>query len=157
MSLLALLCWLFWPTMTNNNKGNVIVFEVGPSVKFVSAIKDAIFNNKKWGSIFFLKKCQTGGVRGGFGKRPDFFRFLFCAPFPNHLNYNSYMKMRKKRVLFCSKKRARLIQGDECPCVISRLIWCIINIVRKVQDLQGGFFLDVFLHFYFPEYCILSL
>ena len=22
------------------------------------------------------------GVRGGFGKRPDFFRFLFCAPFP---------------------------------------------------------------------------
>ena len=24
-----------------------------------------------------------GGVRGGVGKRPDFFRFLFCAPFPN--------------------------------------------------------------------------
>ena len=23
-----------------------------------------------------------GGVRGGFGKRPHFFRF-FCAPFPN--------------------------------------------------------------------------
>ena len=25
------------------NKGNIFVFEVGPSVKFVSAIKDAIF------------------------------------------------------------------------------------------------------------------
>ena len=40
--------------MTNNNKGNVIVFEVGPSVKFVSAMKDAIFNKK--GS---LAKDQT--------------------------------------------------------------------------------------------------
>ena len=49
---LALLCWLFWPTMTKNNKGNLFVFEVGPSVKFVSAIKDAIFN-KKMGVIFF--------------------------------------------------------------------------------------------------------
>ena len=45
---LALLCWLFWPTMTKNNKGNLFVFEVGPSVKFVSAIKDAIFK-KEWG------------------------------------------------------------------------------------------------------------
>ena len=32
--------------MTKNNKGNLFVFELGPSVKFVSAIKDAIFNNK---------------------------------------------------------------------------------------------------------------
>ena len=30
--------------MTKNNKGNLFVFEVGPNVKFVSAIKDAIFN-----------------------------------------------------------------------------------------------------------------
>ena len=37
--------------MTKNNKGNLFVFEVGPSVKFVSAIKDAIFNNKNWGQI----------------------------------------------------------------------------------------------------------
>ena len=28
------------------NKVNLFVFEVGPSVKFVSAIKDAIFKNK---------------------------------------------------------------------------------------------------------------
>ena len=32
-----------------NNKGNLFVFEVGPSVKFVSAFNDAIFNKKKWG------------------------------------------------------------------------------------------------------------
>ena len=33
---------------------------------------------------FFLKKCQTGGgARGGFGKRPDFFRIFICATFPN--------------------------------------------------------------------------
>ena len=52
--------------MTKNNKGSLFVFEVGPSVKFVSAIKDAIFNKKN----------------GEFGKRPDFFRILICAPFP---------------------------------------------------------------------------
>ena len=46
--LVALLCWLFWTTMI---KGNLFVFEVGPSVKFVSAIKDAIFNNNKNGSF----------------------------------------------------------------------------------------------------------
>ena len=54
--------------MTINNKGNLFVFEVGPSVKFVSAIKDAIFNKKM-------------GL-GEYGKRPDFFRILICAPFP---------------------------------------------------------------------------
>ena len=36
-----------------------------------------------WNFIFFIKMPNRGGVRGGFGKRPDFFRFLFCAPFPN--------------------------------------------------------------------------
>ena len=46
--------------MTKNNKGNLFVFEVGPSVKFVSAIKDAIFN-KKMGVNFFPEKDQTGG------------------------------------------------------------------------------------------------
>ena len=38
--------------MTINNKGNLFVFEVGPSVKFVSAIKDAIFNKKNGGKFF---------------------------------------------------------------------------------------------------------
>ena len=33
--------------MTKNNKKKLFVFEVGPSVKFVSAIKDAIFNKNK--------------------------------------------------------------------------------------------------------------
>ena len=82
VSLLALLCWLFWPTMTKNNKWNLFVFEVGPSVKFVSAIKDAIFNKKNGGDFFFWKKSQTGGGggRGGFDKRPHFFRFFFVHP-----------------------------------------------------------------------------
>ena len=72
----------WWP-LVKNNKGNLFVFEVGPSVKFVSAIKDAIFNKKNGGKFFLLKKCQTGGgVRGEFGKRPHFFRVFFLAPFP---------------------------------------------------------------------------
>ena len=82
---LALLCWLFWPTMTKNNKGNLFVFEVGPCVKFVSAIKDAIFNKKNGGKFFFLKKMPNWGVRGEFGKRPHFFRFFFLATFPKSL------------------------------------------------------------------------
>ena len=51
---------------------------MGPSVKFVSAIKDS-FSNKKMGVNFFHRKKSNGGggVRGGFGKRPDFFRIFF--------------------------------------------------------------------------------
>ena len=53
---------------------------MGPSVKFVSAIIDAIFN-KKWGLIFFTeKKTMRGGVRGGYGKRPYFFPFFGTLP-----------------------------------------------------------------------------
>ena len=70
--------------MTKNNKGDLFVFEVGPSVKFVSAIKDAIFN-KKMGVIFLLlKKCQTGGVgggsEGGLAKDQTFSGFSFVQP-----------------------------------------------------------------------------
>ena len=70
--------------MTKNNKGNLFVFEVGPRVKFVSAIKDAIFNKKNGGKFFFFEKMPNwgGGGRGGFGKRPHFFRFFFLATFP---------------------------------------------------------------------------
>ena len=35
-----------------NKKWNLFVFEVGPSLKFVSVIKDAILNNKKKGKFF---------------------------------------------------------------------------------------------------------
>ena len=54
---------------------------MGPSVKFVSAIKDAIFN-KKMGVIFFLKKCQTGGEgpRGSLAKDHTFSGFSFVHP-----------------------------------------------------------------------------
>ena len=38
------------------NTGNLFVFKVGPSVKFVSAIIDAIFNKKKLGKFFVRKK-----------------------------------------------------------------------------------------------------
>ena len=55
--------------MTKKNKGDLFVFEVGPSIKFVSAINDAIFNEKNGGNFFFVKNTKPGeGVRGGFGK-----------------------------------------------------------------------------------------
>ena len=40
------------------------------------------FSTKKRGSIFFPQKKPNlgGGVRGGFGKRPDFFRIFFWQP-----------------------------------------------------------------------------
>ena len=38
------------------NTGNLFVFEVGPSIKFVSAINDAIFNEKNGGNFFFRVK-----------------------------------------------------------------------------------------------------
>ena len=67
--------------MTKNNKGSLFVFEVGPSVRFVSAIKDAIFNKKNGGKFFFEKMPNWGGgVRGEFGKRPHFFRVFFSQP-----------------------------------------------------------------------------
>ena len=69
--------------MTINIKGNISIFEVGPSVKFVSAIIDAIFKKKLGVNFLFGKNAkpgEKGGVRGGFGKRPDFFRFFFFLP-----------------------------------------------------------------------------
>ena len=45
--------------MTKNNKGNLFVFEVGQSVKFVSAIKDAIFNKKNGGKFFVWKSWKS--------------------------------------------------------------------------------------------------
>ena len=69
--------------MTKNNKGNLFVFEVGPSVKFVLAIKDAIFKKKMGGNFLFGKNAKPGGVggsKGGLAK--DFFRIFFCDTFP---------------------------------------------------------------------------
>ena len=64
--------------MTKNNKGNLFVFEVGPSVKFVSAFNDAIFN-KKNGVIFFWKNAKPGegGSEGGLAKDQTFSGFFF--------------------------------------------------------------------------------
>ena len=68
--------------MTINNKGNLFVFEVGPSVKFVSAIKDAIFK-KKMGVIFLFGKMPNwGGGPRGVWQKTTFFPGFFCAPFP---------------------------------------------------------------------------
>ena len=52
--------------MTKNNKGNLFVFEVGPSVKFVLTIID-LFPNQNMGVIFFLEKKDKPG--GHYGKR----------------------------------------------------------------------------------------
>ena len=65
-----------------NNKWNLFVFEVGPSVKFVSAIKDAIFNKKNGGKFFFEKMPNWGGPRGVWQKT-RLFPVFFFAPFPN--------------------------------------------------------------------------
>ena len=67
--------------MTKNNKGSLFVFEVGPSVKFVSAIKDAIFN-KKMGVNFLFGKMpnQGGGSEGGLAKDQTFSGFSFVHP-----------------------------------------------------------------------------
>ena len=55
---------------------------MGPSVKFVSRINGS-FSKKNMGQLFSLvkKTKPEGGVRGVFGKRPDFFRF-FPGPLP---------------------------------------------------------------------------
>ena len=65
-----------------------------------------------------------GTVWGGFGKRPHFFRFLFCAPFPyiqnnvihhNHppVSYDSY-DMNMKIIIFTTKRLITiLIQGAD--------------------------------------------
>jgi len=69
---------LVWKSCFNNFFWNFFF-----GVKFVSAYIDAFFNKKNGGQIFSPKKDQTGGgVRGGFGKRPDFFRIFFSATFP---------------------------------------------------------------------------
>ena len=66
--------------MTINNKGNLFVFEVGPSVKFVSAIKDAIFK-KKMGVIFLLKiaslMAETNFTLGPTSKKINFLCYLW--------------------------------------------------------------------------------
>ena len=49
----------------NINTGNLFVFEVGPSVKFVLAIIDAIFNKKNWVNFLFVKDTKPGGSEGG--------------------------------------------------------------------------------------------
>ena len=65
--------------MTKNNKGSLFVFEVGPSVKFVSAIKDAIFNKKNGGNFFFEKMPNGGGgPRGVWQKTTLFPDFHLC-------------------------------------------------------------------------------
>ena len=43
------------------NKGNLFIFEVGPSVKFVSAIIEAIFKKKIGVNFLFGKNAKPGG------------------------------------------------------------------------------------------------
>ena len=68
--------------MTKNNKGNLFVFEVGPSVKFVSAIKDAIFNKKMGVNFFFEKMPNWGGGPRGVWQKTTFFPVFFLCTLP---------------------------------------------------------------------------
>ena len=63
--------------MTKNNKGSLFVFEVGPSVKFVSAIIDAIFKKKIEVNFLFGKNAKPGGSEGGLAKSQTFSGFFF--------------------------------------------------------------------------------
>ena len=61
------------------DRGNLLGFEKGPSVKFVSIIKDAIFNKKMGVNFFSGKKPSPGeGVEGGLVKDHTF--PLFFTP-----------------------------------------------------------------------------
>ena len=53
---------------------------MGPSVKFVSAIKDAFFNKKNGGQFFSREKDQTGGSEGGLVKDHTFPEIFFLTP-----------------------------------------------------------------------------
>ena len=61
---------------------------MGPSVKFVSPNKGLISKKKMGANFFRVKNDQTwgGGARGGFGKRPSFFRIFFLNPSLSHKN-----------------------------------------------------------------------
>ena len=60
---------------------------MGPSVKFVSAIKDAFFNKKNGGQFFSREKDQTGGgSEGGLVKDHTFPEIFFWTPSLNTSN-----------------------------------------------------------------------
>ena len=63
----------------------MFVFEVGPSVKFISAIKDAIFNKKMGLNFFPVKKTKPegGGESEGDLAKDQAFSGIFFTPFLN--------------------------------------------------------------------------
>ena len=71
---------------------------MGPSVKFVSAIKDAIFNKKNGGKFFFEKMPNWGGGPRGVWQKTTFFPFFFfLATFPNLNSFKSkYLTLKEK-------------------------------------------------------------
>ena len=88
---------------------------MGPSVKFVSAIKDAIFNKKNGGKFFFLKKSQTGGGGPrGVCQKTTFFPVFFCAPFPKQ--YVPGFKDAASKISFVLLIIQCLLQAGTSPC-----------------------------------------
>ena len=69
------------------NTGNLFVFEVGPSVKFVSAIIDAIFNKKMGVNFLFGKNAKRGGGGGprGVWQKTTLFRIFFFGTLTLHV------------------------------------------------------------------------
>ena len=65
-----------------SNNRNLLVFEMGPSVKFVSAIKDAILQQQKNGVNIFPGKKPYRGSEGEMVKDHTFPHNFFSVPFP---------------------------------------------------------------------------
>ena len=65
---------------------------MGPSVKFISAIKDA-FSTNKWGQFLLGSKTIRGGVRGRDGKRQNYGTTLKFGQ-----NYGTTLKLDKTHI-----------------------------------------------------------
>ena len=101
--------------MTKNNKGSLFVFEVGPSVKFVSAIKDAIFNKKNGGKFFFWKNAKLGGgSEGSLAKDQTFSGFFSSHPSLRRVVGDAWCQPHGRKV-----HQATLVKSTGCPHMAS--------------------------------------
>ena len=96
---------------------------MGPSVKFVLAIVDAIFKKKIRVNFLFVKNTKPGGgARGGFSRSLNFLRIFFCATFPYHekvLSYHYYppgFEQAWTPILYLTAPLCKLLTGWQMLC-----------------------------------------